>query len=411
MPGVTSSLQESSIKPLIIFYTLLAAGFRTLPFASLTTSTPLVSAMNLSKLMLWRKGNSSKTSPSEIPAEPPISKYADVDRANRRPSELDYPVPFYASGTIDLPIPSPLYRAKSLTTSHLRALAYASAYIRGIFHYKPTPIVTRKTIIVKAPFPMVMKYGTQIQLHEASALRFVAEKTSIPVPEVYCAFEHRGMKFILMEFVRGRRLRDVWDNTPPIGREELLFQLHQQFRELRSIPHPRPGAVCSAVIGPLYDRRIDLHGQRFGPFECEKDFNSFLRCGVTATSEIEVVANGYGSEKAREELATMIAIQNKENRKICFTHGDAHSGNFLIKGGKIVAWIDFEMAGFYPEHWEYTTAMTTGNSEGYHFRWWRKEVGNFLKEYPEELQGEVIRQDLINWRIREELPPAFRYPE
>ncbi|TVY16265.1 hypothetical protein LARI1_G007001 [Lachnellula arida] len=394
MPGVTTSLQESSIKPLIIF----------LPFANLTTSTPLVSAMNLSSLMPWRKGEPSRTSPSEI-------RKASLDLSNLQPSDLSYPVPFYASATIDLPVPSPLYRAKSLRTSHLRTLAYASAYIAERFLYDPTPIVKRRTIAIKAPFPMVMKYGTEIQLYEASTLRFIAEKTSIPVPKVYCAFEHRGMKFILMEFVRGERLSDVWDQTPPAGREILLFQLRQQFKELRSIPHPRPGAVCSAVIGPLYDRRIDMHGQIFGAFGCEKDFNSFLRCGVTDTAELDAVAYGFSGETVREQLAMLIAIQNKENRKICFTHGDAHSGNFLVKDGKIVAWIDFEMAGFYPEYWEYTTAMTTGNSDAN--RLWRQEVGNVLKEYPEELEGEKIRQDIFEWRIREELPPAqtLRYQE
>ncbi|TVY58111.1 hypothetical protein LCER1_G001629 [Lachnellula cervina] len=368
--------------------------------------------MNLSKLMPWRKGTPSQASPSEMPKAKKIPIWvAAMANANRRPCDLDYPVPVYAIATIDLPIPSPLYRAKSLRTSHLRALAYASTYIAGIFHYKPTPMVSRRTIIIKAPFPMVMKYGTQIKLYEASALRFVAEKTSIPVPKVYCAFAHRGMNFILMEFVRGRRLIDVWDNTPLIKREKLLAQLKEQFEELRNIPHPCPGAICSAVIGPLFDRRIDLYGQRFGPFECERDFNSFLRCGVTATSELEIVSWGYEGEGVREQLATMIAIQNKENRKICFTHGDAHSGNFLVKGGKIAAWIDFEMAGFYPEHWEYTTAMTTGNAAGNSFGEWKTEVKNVLREYPEELLGEIIRQELIDWKIREELPPVFRYPE
>ncbi|TVY35454.1 hypothetical protein LSUB1_G005608 [Lachnellula subtilissima] len=386
-----------------------------MPFASLTltltSSTPFLSAMKLSKLMPWRKDDPSGISPSERPKAKTPKWLAGLARSNRRPCDLDYPVPFYANATIDLPIPSPLYRATSLQTTHLRALAYASAYIAGIFHLSPTPMIKRKTITIKAPFSMVMKYGTQIQLYEASTLRFIAEKTSIHVPKVYCAFEHRGMKFILMEFVRGRRLKDIWDRTSPTGRQELLTQLKEHFVELRNIPHPRPGAICSAEIGPLFDRRIDMHRRRFGPFECETDFNSFFRCGVTNTDELEVVARGYGGEKVHEELAKMIAIQNKENRKICFTHGDAHSGNFLVKDGKIVAGIDFEMAGFYPEYWEYTTAMTTGHPEAYHFQWWRQEARNVLNEYPEELQGEVIRQDLIDWTIREELPPAFRHRE
>jgi aminoglycoside phosphotransferase (APT) family kinase protein len=212
---------------------------------------------------------------------------------------------------------------------------------------------------------MVMKYGTEIQLSEASTLRFIAEKTSIPVPKVYCAFEYKGMRFILMERAKGKRIVDVWDKTPSATRELLLRQLKGYFEELRNIPHPRPGAVCGVDIGPHFDRRMDKDIRGFGPFANERDFNNFLRCGVTDPNKLIPVAGRFTDDKVREEVVTMIALQNKENHKIYFTHGDAHSRNFLVKGQKIVALIDFEMSGFYPEYWAYTTAMTTGNDTVY----------------------------------------------
>ncbi|TVY42572.1 hypothetical protein LOCC1_G006995 [Lachnellula occidentalis] len=348
--------------------------------------------MKLSKLMPWREGNPSETPLSETPKAKTPQELADLDYANLRPSDLPYPVPYYAGATIDLPRSSSLYRAKSWRTFHLRASAYASAYIAGMFHYSPTPMIPRKTILIRAPFPMVMKYGTDIQLPKRPPF-------------------HRGMQFILMEFVRGKRLADVWGKTTPAGREILLKQLEEHFTELRNIPHPRPEAICSVDIGPLFDRRIDRHGRGFGPFATEKDFNNFLRCGVTDTNQLIPVAGRFGNEEAREEVSTMIAIQDRGNHKICFTHGDAHSRNFLVKGQNIVAWIDFEMGGFYPEHWEYTTAMTTGNDEFYDDSWWKQELKKILKEYPEELQGEVVRQDRLDWRVREVLPRGLDFPE
>jgi len=158
--------------------------------------------MKLSKLFPSGRVQPPRPSPSEIPEEKTPRVLADLDYANLRPSDLPYTVPYYTGATIDLPRTSPLYRSKSLKTCHLRAFAYASAYIAGLLHYKPTPMIQRKIILIRAPFPMVMKYGTEIQLSEASTLHFIAEKTSIPVPKVYCAFEHRGMRFILMEFVK-----------------------------------------------------------------------------------------------------------------------------------------------------------------------------------------------------------------
>ena len=50
-----------------------------------------------------------------------------------------------------------------------------------------------------------------------------------------------------------------------------------------------------------------------------------------------------------------------------------------MKDGKVVGLIDFEMAGFYPEYWEYTTAMNSNYIKG-----WKEEIGKFLTPYPTE---------------------------
>jgi len=356
--------------------------------------------MKLLDWNLWRK-EKSQPSPSKVPEAKAPHGWS---LAGLRPSDVSYPVPYYAGATIEIPKTSPLYRDKSWKTWHLRKSACAWAWIMGIVAM--SPMTGRKTRLIRAPFPMVMKYGTEIQLSEASTLRFVAKNTSIPVPKVYCAFEYRGMKFILMELVRGKRVVDVWDKKPPAVREILLKQLKGYFEELRTIPHPLPGAICSVDIGPLFDRRMDKDIRGFGPFANETDFNQFLRCGTTDPIELRPAADRFRDEKVRGEVATIIALQKKESHAIYFTHGDAHSRNFLVKGQKIVALIDFEMAGFYPEYWEYTTAMTTGNDSVFDDRWWKEELKKILKEYPQELQGEIIRQTHLAWRIREVVPRA-----
>jgi hypothetical protein len=53
----------------------------------------------------------------------------------------------------------------------------------------------------------------------------------------------------------------------------------------------------------------------------------------------------------------------------------------------IVGIIDWEMAGWLPNYWEYTSAINV------HPFWafWRDEVGRFLKPY-EEVEMEVLRR-------------------
>jgi len=61
-----------------------------------------------------------------------------------------------------------------------------------------------------------VKYSVSGSLNEAVALRFVASRTSVPVPKVYCAFQHRGVKYILMERIKGSMIREGKNNGAPI---------------------------------------------------------------------------------------------------------------------------------------------------------------------------------------------------
>ena len=42
---------------------------------------------------------------------------------------------------------------------------------------------------------------------------------------------------------------------------------------------------------------------------------------------------------------------------IVLTHGDMSPRNIIVQGTKVVALLDWEMAGYYPEYWEYTKAL------------------------------------------------------
>lgn len=59
-----------------------------------------------------------------------------------------------------------------------------------------------------------------------------------------------------------------------------------------------------------------------------------------------------------------------------------------MKDGRVAALIDFELSGFYPEYWEYTTAMNVNRFDGF----WKAEIPKFLKEFPDELEMERLRR-------------------
>jgi len=43
--------------------------------------------------------------------------------------------------------------------------------------------------------------------------------------------------------------------------------------------------------------------------------------------------------------------------RILFTHGDLKPHNILVKDGHITGFLDWESAGWYPDYWDFTTAL------------------------------------------------------
>ncbi|EKV17643.1 hypothetical protein PDIP_30560 [Penicillium digitatum Pd1] len=46
-----------------------------------------------------------------------------------------------------------------------------------------------------------------------------------------------------------------------------------------------------------------------------------------------------------------------QSHRILFTHGDIRPQNVMVKDGHVVAIIDWERSGWYPEYWEFAKAL------------------------------------------------------
>src|SRR3954452_13593451 len=65
---------------------------------------------------------------------------------------------------------------------------------------------------------------------------------------------------------------------------------------------------------------------------------------------------------------------------IVMTHGDLHPRNIIVRDCRIVAILDWECAGFYPEYWEYTKTLSS-------IRWnnvWVPIIHQVLNPYPRD---------------------------
>ncbi|KAJ5290529.1 uncharacterized protein N7443_010782 [Penicillium atrosanguineum] len=132
-----------------------------------------------------------------------------------------------------------------------------------------------------------------------------------------------------MHYMPGKRLDE---------KLSIASELHSYINQLRDLKGDYIGAIDrgKAVIGQI----ASIEG---GPFDSEQQFNDFI-LGDIVKSAPDILRN-------HAKFALM------DDHEIVFTHADFSPRNTLIEGGRVTAILDWEYAGWYPEHWEYIQAL------------------------------------------------------
>lgn len=212
-------------------------------------------------------------------------------------------------------------------------------FVRGCFE-------KRFGRLMLIPLGFVLKIGDASVGAEADTLRFIREYTSIPVPRVYAADRAFGRTYCLMEEVKGaEELHFVWRELSAKHRGLVLDQLRDVIRQLRSLRPPPcvlSGAICSLYNEATRDSRI-ASAPPLGPFPNEAAFNDRL----IKASELFL----------GDDILSDIRPRMREDHRIVFTHGDLAPRNIMVRGHRIVAILDWEESGWYPEHWELVKAL------------------------------------------------------
>ncbi|RYC80987.1 hypothetical protein BFJ63_vAg16124 [Fusarium oxysporum f. sp. narcissi] len=216
-------------------------------------------------------------------------------------------------------------------------------------------------------------------LAEAQAMQFVSKVTIIPVPRVYCAFEHKSRVYILMERIQGQSLSNGWCQRSPESRARILDQLRSMLAELRNLQPENSMEISNVVGGPIYDQRLPTKSI-WGPFRTIGEFHRALRNDIKP----EDIAH----DGAPPDLRSLISFQDKEWGRPVFTHGDLSSMNILVRGDDVVGIVDWETAAWMPSYWEYTCAWNVNPQN----QFWQEEVDRFLTPLPFEVKMEAIRR-------------------
>lgn len=137
-----------------------------------------------------------------------------------------------------------------------------------------------------------------------------------------------------MDFVEGCNLQDCWTRLSGEEKQGIAKQMCDIIQQLRRLEGNHIGAVNR---GPTVDTRKSTYTG--GPFESEKEFNDFLLSNMASSTP---------------SLYRTALQQNwRRDHKIVFGRGDLSLHNIMVKGGVIVALLDWECARWYTEYWEY----------------------------------------------------------
>lgn len=220
---------------------------------------------------------------------------------------------------------------------------------------------------------VVVKYGERVTNAEVNSIRFVSECTSVPVPNVHGLYNDGDSDYLVMKYVKGDCLYDVWNSLMAEQKEELAGQLHSYFQELHSLKETYIGAVGKHP--PVDD--MFCGAQDCGPYDSEESMNEAIVRSRRSSWE------RYGGSPP-ECFVTSILPSLPYNHDIVFSHGNFRSSSLIVdmekETVKICALVGWGSAGFFPEHWDFVNALVFQNMKSD----WIRYVPIILKPYYQE---------------------------
>lgn len=247
--------------------------------------------------------------------------------------------------------------------------------------------------VVRVGQHVAVKFGARISHLEAENLKFVSEHSNVPVPKVLATMTEPGTScsFIVMEYVEGQGLGEIWNSLSPAEKFDVGRQIQDALENLRKLSEP--GYFGALHRQPLPDGIFwtpEQDPQTSGPFETEKELNEGIIRRLKTSEPASHIAL----------LRKLMSDTLKDHHPV-FTHGDLQPKNILVnrigtkddgRGEFQIKIIDWENAGWYPEYWEFCNSTIAGR-----FRPdWLDLVQQIMPVYPTEyLMLQAIRSLLF----------------
>ncbi|KAJ5882293.1 phosphotransferase enzyme family protein [Penicillium soppii] len=222
-----------------------------------------------------------------------------------------------------------------------------------------------------------VKFGPYVTIAEAQCLWMIkrAFGDEIPVPEIFgWRVDEEDYVFLYMELIQGQTLQDGWNGLNSQDKSSLCDELCQIVNRLRRLEQDPTDQFIGSISHQQLLDYVFQSCPKPGPFLTIKDFNDWF----SYLPQLWLPPSKKYNDPYRQFLP--------DGGVIKFTHGDLHRGNIIISSSKparILAIVDWEQAGWYPDYWEYCKALYTC---WYEDEWRRDWVDNFLSPRVREFE-------------------------
>ena len=197
----------------------------------------------------------------------------------------------------------------------------------------------------------IAKIGFSVSHQEADNLRFIRKNTTIPVPEVFDSYNtDNGSHCVIMARVPGITLEQASPGLSDESKSGILTELIGYIHQLRRLQ----GTSVSSASGSPTGMYV---------------FGSSLEEVLQSPSQFHDFITSKVYRHINKDYVSYLRSQFDDNSRLLFTHADLVDRNIVIENGKISGIIDWEWAGYYPEHWEFVKFMQHDSClPGFHMR-------------------------------------------
>ncbi|KAJ5551019.1 hypothetical protein N7535_001042 [Penicillium sp. DV-2018c] len=220
----------------------------------------------------------------------------------------------------------------------------------------------------------VWSLGTNLILKERSAeppnfeapnIKYLASRTSIPIPQIVEAWEENdGAYFLLTRRIQGQPLSEAWPKMTPADKERVAKQTAEYLMQLRALRSDRLESIGGQPIYSAFLFPVG-YGIGHGPFSSEEELWAEMSLALTHVPEVV-------RSKLRQRMPAAAPFT--------FTHGDLTNVNIMVEDGNLAGILDWESSAFFPVWWEFTCA---GIGLGQDDKEWKDLLRKYLPDYTE----------------------------